>query len=65
MLKTVGEKIIGLLHCIFLKEEPTICSLIHKEMQRYRQLSKETYGRQTLDIEEEEEKEVVMEEVDK
>ena len=41
---------LGLIHCIFLKEEPTITSLIHKEMQRYSQLSRQTYG-SCLDIE--------------
>jgi hypothetical protein len=42
-LKVAGEKVLALLHCIFLKEEPIISSMLTKEMQRYACLSSRTY----------------------
>lgn len=38
-LKATGEKIIALLHSIFIKEEPVICALLGKEMERYYKLN--------------------------
>jgi hypothetical protein len=32
-----------LLHAFFLKEEPTVASVVHKEMKRYAELSQNTY----------------------
>ncbi len=43
-LKGTGQKIIALMHSIFIKEEPIICSVLGKEMSRYNILNKELYG---------------------
>lgn len=43
-LKITGEKLVALLHSIFIKEEPVISSVLDKEMSRYYKLSASVYG---------------------
>ncbi len=43
-LKITGEKLVALLHSIFIKEEPVISSVLDKEMSRYYKLSTSVYG---------------------
>lgn len=43
-IKALGEKIVGLLHSIFIKEEPIIFALLAKETDRYHGLSRQVYG---------------------
>ena len=55
---------VALLHAFFLKEEPTVASVVHKEMKRYGELSRATYGSEFgLKVEGEFEMEMVQKEL--